>query len=290
MIITNYSKQHGLTLIELMVSLLISLLIMAGLFTVYQSNQRGYRLNDGLVRVQENGRFAIDFLSRDIRRSGFPFEIPAGAPPATMPVQYYLFDSGANDVDVIGTAAGNFPTSDILALRHGNFSNLTADCSGVTVTPGVAGGGNADPNQAETTLNIYDIRNTGRTNNRGNPVLALFCNGAEIVEGIENIQVLYGVDTDFPRDYIANQYVTFDNVPNYDIDPKPDWDRIVSLRIALLASSVDEKANAPSPRTFNLLNVTLGPYDGSGAMAADQKIRRIYTTTILIRNNAIIQI
>ncbi len=272
----KHSQQRGLTLIELMVSLVISLLILAGLFTVYQSNQRGNRLNDGLMRTQENGRFAIDFLTRDIRQTAFPAN--------DTNVQRFMFDGSLDNVAV----ANNPNPSDILILRHGATSLPTADCSGLL--PGDLNY-SADQNPetlGNTTLNQYDIRDTGRLNNRGNPIFALFCNGNELVEGVENMQVLYGIDTDVPfadRDSTANQYVISSAVPDLDSDGAPDWSRVVSLRIALLANSVDERTSAPSPRTFNLLNFPVGSYDGNSAMPTDQKIRRVYTTTILIRNN-----
>ncbi len=262
----KHSQQRGLTLIELMVALVISLLILAGLFTVYKSNQHANRLNEGLTRIQENGRFAIDFLGRDIRQAGFP--------ASDANVQKFLFEGSLNDVAV----ANNPYPSDVLALRHGATGLPSADCSGLL--PGQAGF-SADKHpetNGQTALNTYDIRDTGRLNNRGNPIFALYCNGNELVAGIQNMQVLYGVDTDFARDYIANQYVTSTGVPDLDGDNKPDWFRVVSLRIALLASSVDERASAASARSFDLLGTILGPY-------ADKEIRRVYTTTILIRNN-----
>ncbi|VAX12969.1 Type IV fimbrial biogenesis protein PilW [hydrothermal vent metagenome] len=262
----KHSQQRGLTLIELMVALVISLLILAGLFTVYQSNQRGYQLNDGLTRTQENGRFAIDFLSRDIRVAAYPGN--------NVQIKSVLFNGSQNNV----VDSNNHPSpSDTFVLRHGATGLLTADCAGNT--PGNVDTANSMPN---TTLNQYDIRNTVRINNRCRPIYALFCNGNELVEGIENMQVLYGVDTDYTPNFITNQYFTSDLVPN------GDWSKIVSLRIALLASSVDERASAPSAKTFNLLGTTLGPYNGTTTgIPADQKIRRVYTTTILIRNNIV---
>ncbi|NOZ37984.1 MAG: prepilin-type N-terminal cleavage/methylation domain-containing protein [Gammaproteobacteria bacterium] len=260
----KHSQQRGLTLIELMVALVISLLILAGLFTVYQSNQRGYRLNEGLMHTQENGRFAIDFLSRDIRMAAFPAK--------NTTIKGVLFSGSQNDV----VDTSNHPSpSDALTLRHGTTGLLTADCAGNT--PGNVDTANSMLN---TTLNQYDIRNTGRINNRGQSIYALYCNGNELVEGIENMQVLYGVDTDYSRDYITDQYFTSNQVPNQ------DWSRVVTLRIALLASSVDERASAASAKTFDLLGTTLGPYNGTvTGIASDQKIRRVYTTTILLRNN-----
>ncbi len=274
----KHSQQRGLTLIELMVALVISLLILAGLFTVYQSNQRGNRLNDGLTRAQENGRFAVDFLARDIRQAAFP------ANDAN--VQRFLFDGSLDNVVI----ANNPNPSDTLVLRHGTAGLPTADCRGLRPgNPGYSADQNPVTN-GQTTLNQYDIRDTGRLNNRGNPIFALFCNGNELVEGVESMQVLYGVDTDIPfdaRDSIANEYVISSAVPDLDFNGAPDWSRVVSLRIALLANSVDERTSVPSPRTFNLLDFPVGSYDGNSAMPTDQKIRRVYTTTILIRNNIV---
>jgi len=268
MINMKHSQQRGLTLIELMVALIISLLILAGLFTVYQSNQRGNRLNDGLMRTQENGRFAIDFLIRDIRQAAFPAN--------DVGVKSFLFQGSANNAAV----AGSPNTSDVLVLRHGTIGSETQDCSGQTPT----NGGNADGANGlnNTTMNQYDIRATRRTNNRGLAIFALFCNNTELVEGIENMQVLYGVDTDVPfnsRDFVANQYFTFNTVPDLDGDGITDWSRVVSLRIALLANSVDARTTLTSTRTFNLLDTTIPAFN-------DQMIRRVYTTTVLIRNNA----
>ncbi len=282
MTIMNSTYQRGLTLIELMVALVISLLILAGLFTVYQSNQRGNRLNDGLVRTQESGRFAIDFLSRDLRQAGYPNADPNSAAFVPDPFHLFLFFGGADNIDVVGTNPGQFTPTDVLSLRHGMLGALSTDCSGNSP-------GNVDPVQrvenaitwnpdGNTSWNRYDIQATGRLNNRGNPIFALYCNNIELVEGIENMQVLYGMDTTPTPDFIADQYVSFTDIPDIDNDNVRDWGRIISIRIALLASSVDERANAPSLRTFTLLDTVIPAFN-------DQKMRRIYTTTVLIRNN-----
>jgi len=65
------SKQTGLTLVELMVAMVISLLLIAGTITIFASNKQAYRLNEASSRVQENGRFALDFMRTDIRMAGF---------------------------------------------------------------------------------------------------------------------------------------------------------------------------------------------------------------------------
>lgn len=62
--------QRGISLVELMISLLISLLILAGLVTVFSLNRATYQTDEGMARLQENGRFALDFLTRDVHVAG----------------------------------------------------------------------------------------------------------------------------------------------------------------------------------------------------------------------------
>lgn len=60
----------GLSLIELMVALAISAVLVLGLVEVFAASRTAYQLSTGLARVQENGRFAMDFLQRDLRMAG----------------------------------------------------------------------------------------------------------------------------------------------------------------------------------------------------------------------------
>ncbi len=63
-------NQHGLSLIELMIALLIGTLLVMGLMQVFGASRAAYQLSQGMARVQENGRFAMDYLERDIRMAG----------------------------------------------------------------------------------------------------------------------------------------------------------------------------------------------------------------------------
>ncbi|MGV6483864.1 PilW family protein [Stenotrophomonas sp. G4] len=60
----------GLSLVELMIALVISLVLMLGVVQVFMASQTASRLSEGASRVQENARFALDFLERDIRMAG----------------------------------------------------------------------------------------------------------------------------------------------------------------------------------------------------------------------------
>jgi len=62
--------QKGLSLIELMVALTLGSLLVLGLLKVFDASRVSYKLSEGLARVQENGRFAMDYLQRDLRMAG----------------------------------------------------------------------------------------------------------------------------------------------------------------------------------------------------------------------------
>lgn len=63
--------QTGLSLIEIMVALVISLFLLGGIVQVYIGNKSTYKFSDAISRIQENGRFALDTITSDVRMAGF---------------------------------------------------------------------------------------------------------------------------------------------------------------------------------------------------------------------------
>lgn len=62
--------QHGLSLIEVMVAMAIGVILMLGIMQVFSASRATFSANEGLARVQENGRFALGFLRDDLRMAG----------------------------------------------------------------------------------------------------------------------------------------------------------------------------------------------------------------------------
>lgn len=60
----------GLSLMELLIALLIGSILIVGVIQVFLASWTAYRLSQGIARNQESGRFALDFLTRDIRMAG----------------------------------------------------------------------------------------------------------------------------------------------------------------------------------------------------------------------------
>lgn len=65
------SRQRGLTIVEIMVAMVLSLILTAGVVEVFIGSKNTYRVNDALSRLQEDGRMALEFMTRDVRMAGY---------------------------------------------------------------------------------------------------------------------------------------------------------------------------------------------------------------------------
>jgi type IV pilus assembly protein PilW len=97
----------------------------------------------------------------------------------------------------------------------------------------------------------------------------------ELVEGVENMQILYGENTNNDSNNTADRFVPADNVT--------DWDAVVSVRITLLVMSLEDNlVSVAQPYTYN--GVVYNGGTGNGAAPPDKRLRRVFTTTINLRN------
>jgi len=96
----------------------------------------------------------------------------------------------------------------------------------------------------------------------------------ELIEGVENLQIRYGVSN------TANntlQYMTAAQV-----DATVQWDNVVSVRLTLLMQSTDERYNRDRDELTYPLDASEpnNPYDPPD----DHRIRRVFSSTIVLRN------
>ncbi|MBD8528044.1 PilW family protein [Pseudomarimonas arenosa] len=64
-------KQHGVSLIELLIALTLGTILVLGLTQVFSGVRSSFGASEGLSRVQENARFAMDFMRHDVRMAGY---------------------------------------------------------------------------------------------------------------------------------------------------------------------------------------------------------------------------
>ncbi|MBZ4192820.1 MAG: PilW family protein [Candidatus Contendobacter sp.] len=70
-VLESDGRQRGFSLIEIMVALALSLFLITGMIQLLIGNKQSYRVHEAQSRMQENGRFALEALGRDIRMAGF---------------------------------------------------------------------------------------------------------------------------------------------------------------------------------------------------------------------------
>jgi len=322
-------NQLGISLVEILVSLVISLFLLGGIVQVYFGNQTSYTFANALSQVQENGRFALDTISRDLRAAGdwgcINFDpddtdnigdnLPGMAGydadlhdfRVNPPVQ------GTNDTGGLGTsdtitisgskpgqtnvvspfndetiqflytnAVSTLTANDIVLIARCGANDLLIDEESDIFRITSVGLGlvpqhqrinhNATLSQQyendATITELQSVTYTINNNTSGQPALfrSEFGNNQEVIEGILDMQILYGIDTGI--DGYANQYLTADNVT--------DFQDVVSARVMLLVqSTATNVTDAPQSYTFNGAPPTT---------AADNRLYQVFSTTVALRN------
>lgn len=302
-------RQGGLTLIEIMVAMVVSLILIAGVIQIFVGTRQTYRFQDALARVQENGRFAAEAISRDARLAGFVgcttliSVTPNAIPPLAIDYSQDNYIEGG-----VGPALGAEPGTDVLTLRmlSPNTVRLSADMTGpgdvVTIPaniPGFQNGdvvGIADCNNVDL-FTINGMAGGGPVDVTPNDDLTkAYLEGTVlsryrevsyyVAPGASGDLALWrrddGVDTELV-DGVEDLWLRYgedlnnDGAPNVYVEAAAvgNWSRVRSLRISLLLASNED-------------NVTEGaqPVDFRGAVVvpADNRFRQVLTTTVGLRN------
>ena len=326
-------KQSGISIVEIMVSVAISLILLAGVMQIFLANKQTYRVQEAFSRLQENGRYAMQFLAQDIRMAGFF----GCASAIDAPENLVDFDKDGSADDIAGfsgnglvgfeysnlpltlngttslTTANVLPNTDIIQIKRGANSGIYVDepaytnDANIKLDPVLAAGMFSQDDVLFVTdcekADIFAVTNIGNTgghlnlahgnnsnldpklskiyqqdaevmkmvsnlyylgnNSAGVPALfraSLGNNGSiiteELVEGIEDMQLLYGEDTD--DDGVVNVYTDSASVT--------DFTKVLNVRITVTVRTIED----------NIASQTTA--------AGDKRLRRNFTTSITIRN------
>lgn len=113
------------------------------------------------------------------------------------------------------------------------------------------------------------------TGTSGRPSLWQNTNGVnlELLEGVEDMSVRYGVDSN--EDYVPDNYLSAGQIIN-----AADWEKVVSLRVELLVASIDDGV-LPEMQTYS--------FDGEDDVTpdpTDRRLRQVFSTTVGIRSRS----
>lgn len=286
--IAQSRQQAGLSLVELMVGLALGLILMVGVLQVFLTSRQTYANSEAMARLQDNGRFALDMIAGTARLAGYTdpkariegavrVNRIAGSDCVNQP-GFKLPNDGACSKDNINVGNG-IPTDSIgIALQPPIIDGERRDCLGNIIV---------DDN--ETIINYFSIIPPNNTD-PANPIpAALGCRAWSLdkadwisvaqpmVEGIDSLQVLYGVDnaggsTRSPTRYVSANTMITENL---------NWDDVMAIRISVLANSVNTLTPAPQNRNYVMLDA---PPLNNAALGNDNRARQIFSTTIHLKN------
>ena len=282
----HIKQQQGISLIELMIAMVVSLVLVAGISTVYMSSKRNYQARDQLSLMDESARIALNALTKHLEHAGY-------ATPAKLPIGEYLYalggatppkascggtDSGVHpSLNLVTFASrasqdnykpdGTTITGDAISVRFLGDSVLFTDCANGAL-PVSCQVGNAPSMEAALIYNTFYVNDSS-----GQP--SLMCSGSrntsavQIVPGIENIQFLYGVDTN--TDGAVDQYMDATGV-----NTTGDWQRVISIKAGILVRSLEPVLPVAESKSYDVLGVSLA--------RNDRYQRSVYSAVIHLRN------
>ena len=326
----NLTTQRGLSLVELMISITLGLLILASMTTLLSNQSRTRSELDKSNRMVDNGRYALEIMSENLRVAGFygsytPQGTPAASPdpcdvallvnPAANaqmllhPVQGYNAAGATSQIASLpsacgfsytaGSTASLLPGSDILVLRRASTatpvasasaqaatsylqaSNCNNDLSSYQLSAGSADFTALHDKDCSTVaglrpflVQVYFVSPDNLAGD-GIPTLKrreLASTGAfvttPLVEGIEYLQVDYGLDSD--ADGAADSYIA---APS-----SAQWPAIMSVRLNLLARNTGQSAAYRDSKTYSLGGAgVFGPFN-------DAYKRHVYTQVVRLVN------
>jgi type IV pilus assembly protein PilW len=271
-------RQKGFTLVELMISGVIGVVVMASLMNLFITTNKSIALSDALSKNQESGRFGMDYMTTFIRKAGYSNSYGTATGPVLIqtPALTCLKDSIDN------SCSANNPGDvhgDRLAIPYvADADNVSRSCSGTLV------GG--PENGAQQIANVFWVSKLAATQ------FELQCRTFDyglnqwidlapvsIISGVESFEFQVGIAAS-EDDREASRYVNIDTLIND--TTSTILNSVRSIRIALLTTSRDElDANKVKTTKKERLYQVL---DGPIIKSTDGNLRQIFSTTIELPN------
>lgn len=273
-------RQQGLTLLELMIALALSVVLIGGIITIYTSSKRTYQTRDQLSLMDENARVALITLTRSLEHANYKiwsgdYFIRPDAITANR-LTNALCSDGQRNIKALNllktTLDGNAGASDSVGIMFAADDNLYLDCLNM--------GDNAHAiacrtNASGTSQYVYNSFYVSQSNTDNKP--NLYCissraaSGMPIAQGVENLQFLYGVDNDNDINRTVDQYLTATEV-----ETKKLWQKVLTIKVAILMRSTEPALEQAQIKSYKLLDTTIN--------TNDRYQRAVYSTVVQLRN------
>lgn len=281
------SRERGVSLIELMISMVIGLVIVGAVIVSIVGSSKTGKFQAAYAQMNEDAQIGFSILSRDIQMAGY--SQPTGLVDTAVAPATPTFDLTFTTVTRSVFGCDNPFTSATVATVSCVASTPTtaafevvyeADTSTTVVTGGLPSdclGQSIDVGPPYVARNRYYIANGAS----GRP--ELFCasdkaaaSGQPIIENIDSMKVWYGI----PVAASPRQVVRYVSATDVNTAGVAEWDRVISMRICLLIRSAEPVLNVGDGDTL-----TYRDCNSTIQTSNDRLLRRAYFTTATLRKN-----
>ncbi len=276
--ITPRINNSGFSLIELMIAMMLGLFLMAGVIQLFIGSSQTYSVVTSQSQSQESGRFGLFFLTRSLRHTGYWGEI--GTRKQFNAHEVFEKDAviyGSNDDTLVAEVQNG--TDELYVRMTGAEDGNMQTCLGEVLTHQQIAIDHyfiGLPHGTEKVSSLYcssQIYNLDTTTyeitsfDPGNPVIAKV---QPLLNGIENMQILYGVNKLNDAGEEATHYVTATDVPI------GEWSSIQAVKVALLSTSNEFTSGINNDQTYTLLDQAI--------TVNDKRPRMIFQQLVSLRN------
>jgi type IV pilus assembly protein PilW len=278
----SIQRQQGLTLIELMISMTLSLIVMFAVGSILISSNQAASVSDTLADSQESGRFAVDYINRQLLKTGYD-------PEDTDLVAFGGLCVGA--ADTVCIRDNDSGTGDRIAIRR--VAEVEEDPATGVISPKAnattcygsalldAGDNNITTNVTVTDVYWVEVDDNGLSNLRcqsfdedgtvrANPG-DNFGNSQALAAGVLSMHVLYGQSNVAPTNNTLNVSAY------YNATQVTDWTNVYAIRIGFLTQALSNTEAQAWEQEYIVMDSLTYEFN-------DQTARQVFTTTVTLLN------
>ncbi len=278
-------RARGVTLIELLISIVIGLVVVAAVMVTFVNTGKAGRYEAALNQMNQDAQVALNMLSREVQLAGYV------SPGNSL---------GLNVTPLFGCDASRSVTPGAIPFVDATVTGQPA-CSATVAAPTVSA------LEVVYEADIYDTvpRTTGEPTNcdglaapvtgaisiarnryfvdrvaGGRPELYCASNAAlsakvSIMENVEEMQIWYGVIAAAT----PNQVIRYAQAGDVNAQPAGEWNNVMSARICLLMRSAEPVLSGDDATSYLDCSSQSQNYS-----AGDRYLRRAYFTTATVRS------
>jgi len=274
------SSQRGMSLIELMISLVIGLVVVGAVLISIIGSSKSGKFESAYAQMNEDAQIGLSILSRDIQMAGYS-EPTALVNTGTVPAPVYVLNFGNLAAAIFGCDT-DFASPVAANVACGTGANAAIEMSYQADTQSTVATGGVPSDCLGSAIAAgppYIVKNRYyiSAGNSGRP--ELYCagvggSGQPLIENVDSMSILYGVQVAAaPRQVV--RYVSATAIAG--IGPA-EWNNVVSVRICLIVRSALPVLNDGGEDTTKYQDCA-----GASQTSNDRYIRRAYFTTSTVR-------